>query len=84
MHYILEVPRYTNIVYIGVCLVLTYIDRLVSTVCYFLSYFCWSVNCMSQVSKFHKVFPTGSETLYLRTFSIVIYGKFIFIFPVLF
>ena len=33
-----------------------------STVCYFLSYFGWSLNCMSQVSKFHKFFLTCLET----------------------
>ena len=33
-----------KIVYIGVYLVLTYIEKVFSTVCYFLSYFYWSVN----------------------------------------
>ena len=56
MHYVLEVSRYTNIFYIGVYWVLTWIERLVSTVCYFLSYFFWSVNYMSRVSKFHNFF----------------------------
>ena len=51
MHYILEVPKYTNIVYIQMYLVLAYIQRLFSTVCYFLRYFCWSVNCLSQSSQ---------------------------------
>ena len=27
------------------------------------SYICWSVNCMSWVSKFHNFFPTCSETV---------------------
>ena len=62
MHYILEVSRYTNIAYIGVYLVLTYIEMLFSAVCYFLSGFCWSVNCMRRVSKFHNFFLICSET----------------------
>ena len=62
MHYILEVLRYTNIAYIGMCLVLTYAKRIYKTVCYFLSYFCWSISCMSQVSKFHNFSQTCSET----------------------
>ena len=37
-------------------------ERLSSTVFYFLSYFGWSVNYMSQVSKFHKFSLTCSET----------------------
>ena len=59
--YILEVPRYTNIVDIGAYLILTYIERLFSVVCYFLSYFCYFVNCMSQVGKFHNCFQICSE-----------------------
>ena len=65
MHYILEVSRYTNIVYIGVYLVPTYTERLFSTVCYFLSYFCRSFYFrlfLSQVSKFHNFFLTCSES----------------------
>ena len=56
MYYILEVSRYTNIVYIGMYLVLTEMERLFSTVCYFFSHFCWSVNYISRVSKFHNFF----------------------------
>ena len=40
MHSVLQVSKYTNIVYIvyiGVSLVLTQIERLFSTVCYFLT-----------------------------------------------
>ena len=37
-------------------------ERLFSTVCYFLSHFCWSVNYLSPVSKFHIFFLTCSET----------------------
>ena len=37
-------------------------ERLFSTVCYFLSHFCWSVNYMSQVSKFHNFFLACSGT----------------------
>ena len=61
MYYILEVPRYTNIVYIGVYLVLTYIEKLFSTACYFLIHFYLSVNCMNRVIKFHKFCLTCSE-----------------------
>ena len=57
MHYVLEVSRYTNTVYVRFYLLSTYIERLFSTACYFLSYFCCSVNCMGQASKFHKFFP---------------------------
>ena len=61
MHYILQVSRYTNSIYFEVYLVVTYLERLFSTVCYFLSYFCWSVACMSRVIKFHNCFLTCSE-----------------------
>ena len=44
IHYILELSKYTNNVYIGKYLVVTYIERLFSTVCYFFSYVCWPVN----------------------------------------
>ena len=57
MHYILDVSRYTNIAYIGVYLVLTYKEKLFSTVCYFFRYFCWSQYCLSRVSKFHIFLP---------------------------
>ena len=43
-------------------LALIWIERLFSTVCFFLSYFSWSVNYMSRVSKFHYFFLTCSET----------------------
>ena len=36
--------------------------RIFSTVSYFLSHFYWSVNYMSQVSKFHNFFLTCSKT----------------------
>ena len=50
------------IVFIGNWLVLTYIERLFSTICCcFCSYICWSVNCMSGVSKFHNFYLTCSE-----------------------
>ena len=61
MHYILEVSKYTNIIYIRVYLVLPYIERLFSSVCYFLSYFCWLVKCMSRVNKFHNFFLSYLE-----------------------
>ena len=68
-------------------LVLADIEKLFSTICYFLSYFCWSVNCISRVSKFHNFSWHAfkpRQGLYLRTFSIAIYGKLNFNFPVLF
>ena len=60
--YILEVSRFAIIVCIERYLVLTYMQRFFSTVCCFSTYICWSVNCMSWVSKFHNFFLTGSET----------------------
>ena len=48
-HYILKMSKYTNIVYIGRYLVLTYIEIFISTVCYIFSLICWSVNCMGWV-----------------------------------
>ena len=62
IHYILELSRYINIVYIGEYLILTYIEKRFSFVCFFFSYICWSVNCMSWLSKFHDYFLTCSET----------------------
>ena len=79
-YYILKMSRYTNIVYIGRYLVLTYIERFISTVCCFFSYICWSVNCMSWVSKFNNFFLTCTETearFIFEGFNIVLYGKFI-------
>ena len=72
--------RYTNIVYIGRYLVLTYKERFISTVCCFFSYICWSVNCMSWVRKFNNFFLTCTETearFIFEGFNIVLYGKFI-------
>ena len=60
IHYILKVSRYTNAVYIGVYLVMSYIEIFTLTVCYFLSCFCKSVNCI--VTKFHRFFTRYSET----------------------
>ena len=86
-YYILKMPRYTNIVYIGRYLVLTYIERFISTVCCFFSCICWSVNCMSWVSKFNNSFLTCTETeakFMFEGFNIVLYGKFISNSPTLF
>ena len=80
IHYILKMSRYTNIVYIGRYLVLTYIERFISTVCCFFSYICWSINCTSWVSKFNNFFLTCRETearFIFESFNIVLYGKFI-------
>ena len=79
-YYILKMSRYTNIVYIGRYLVLAYIERFISTVCCFFSYICWSVNCMSWVSKFKNCFLTCTDTearFIFEGFNIVLYGKFI-------
>ena len=87
IHYILKVLRYTNIVYIGRYLVLTYIERFFSTVWCFFSYICWSVNCISWVSKFNNFFLTCTETearFIFEGFNIVLYGKFISDSPILF
>ena len=86
-YYILRMSRYTNIVYIRRYLVLTYIQRFISTVCCFFSYICWSVNCMSWVSKFNNFFLTCTETearFIFEGFNIVLYGKFISDSPILF
>ena len=48
--------------YLGRLFVLTYIERLFSTVCCFFSYISWSVNCKSWVSKFHHFFLGCLET----------------------
>ena len=50
--YILEVSRYIKIVYIGRSFVLTYIERLFSTVYSFFRYISCSVSYKSWVSKF--------------------------------
>ena len=86
-YYILKISRYTNIVYIGRYLALTYIERFISTICCFFSYICWSVNCMSWVSKFKKFFLTCTETdarFIFEGFNIILYGKFISDSPILF
>ena len=80
IHYILKMSRYTNIIYIGRNLVVTYIKIFISTICCFFSYICWSVNCMSWVSKINNSFLTCRETetrFMLEGFNIVLYGKFI-------
>ena len=56
LHYFLDVAIPTNTLYIGKYSVLTYIEKLFSTVYYLLSYFCWLVNCMSRFSKFLNFF----------------------------
>ena len=65
--------RYINIVYVGmylVYLVLAYKERIISFVCFFLSYFCWCwARYFRQVRKLR-------EYSYSRAFGIVIYGKF--------
>ena len=41
--------RYENIVFIGLYLILVYVERLISRVCYFFSYFGVSINCRSWI-----------------------------------
>ena len=85
-YYILKMSRYTNIFYIGRYLVLTYIERFISTVFCFFSYICSSVNCMSLVSKLNNFFLTCTETdarFIFEGFNIVLYGKFISDSPIL-
>ena len=75
-----ENVKIRNIVYIGRYLVLTFIERFISTVCCFFSYIYWSVNCMSRVSIFNSFFLTCTDTearFIFEGFTIVLYGKFI-------
>ena len=72
IHSILKMSTYTNMVYIGRYLVLTYIEEFISTVCCFFSYICWSVNCMSWVSKLSNCFQTCRETEARFIFEILI------------
>ena len=61
--------------------------KIIFNVCYLLSYFCWSRNYMSQVSKFHISSRRVQKLrlgLCLMAFSIVIYGKLNSNFPVFF
>ena len=61
--------------------------KIFSTVCCFFSYICWSVNCMSWVSKFNNFFLTCTETearFIFEGFNIVLYGRFISDSPILF
>ena len=65
--------RYTNIVYIGMYLaylVLPYKERLMSTVCFFFSYFCWC--CLRYFWHVRNL----RHYSHLRAFSIIISGKF--------
>ena len=82
-----ENVKIRNIVYIGRYLVLTFIERFISTVCCFFSYVCWSVYCMRWISKFNNFFLTCTETearFIFEGFNIVLYGKFISDSPILF
>ena len=65
--------RYTNIVYIRSCLVLTYIEIFFSIVCCFFSHICWSVNCISWASKFRNFFLNCSETEARFIFEVFMY-----------
>ena len=80
IHYIVKMSRSTNNVYIWRYLILTYIERFISTVCCFVSYISWSANCMSWVCKFNNFFLTcwkTGERFIFEGFNIVLYGKFI-------
>ena len=75
--YILEESRYINIVYMGRFFVLTYIERLFSTVCCFFSYYGRSVNCLSRVSKFHNSdMLRNLGKVYIWGLLVLSYGKF--------
>ena len=54
--------KYPNIVFIGLLLVLAYIERLISTVCDFFSYFGMPINCKNWVCKLHNIFLICAET----------------------
>ena len=56
----MEVSGYSNIVYIRKYLVLTYIERFYSTVCFLFSYISWSVSEHISVFKYNQ-FPSMSE-----------------------
>ena len=58
-----------------------------ATVCCFFSNICWSVNCMTWVSKFNNFFLICTETevrFIFEGFNIVLYEKFISDSPILF
>ena len=61
MHCILEVSRYTNIVYTGVYLVLT-LTKIIFNCLLLFNLFLLATKLKSQVSKFHNFFLTCSET----------------------
>ena len=52
----------SGIVFIELCLVLAYIDRLILIVCNFFSYFGMSINYRSWVCKLHNMFLICAET----------------------
>ena len=74
-----SVKIHKHCVYIRWYLVLTYMERLLSTVCWLFSHICLSVNCISWVSKFNNFFLTCLETEARFIFEgfIVLYGKLI-------
>ena len=75
--YILDESRYINIVYMGRFFVLTYIERLFSTVCCFFSYYGRSVNYLSRVSKFHNsAMLRNLGKVYIWGLLVLSYGKF--------
>ena len=60
--------RYPNIVFIGLYLVLAYIEGLISTVCDFFSYFGMPINCRRWVCMLHNIFLTCAETKAISMF----------------
>ena len=81
MHYIWEVSRSANIVW---NIFSNDIYGKIISIIFFIC-FCWSVNYMSLVSKFHIFWHAQKlEKKNLRAFNIVIYGKFNFNFPAYF
>ena len=76
MHYVSDTARYPSIVFVGLYLILAYIERLISTVWCFFNYFGVSINCMSWVGELHNIFLTCAETEAIsmfEAFSIIIY-----------
>ena len=78
---ILDIFRNVDSAYITEYLVLSYIEKLISTVGYFLATFCWLVNCMSWMSYYFSYLNYATcfihvqkikHCLYLKPFSVFI------------
>ena len=60
--------RCPNIACIGLHVVLTCIEKLISTFCYFFSYFGVLINCRSWVWNLHNIFLRCAETVAISMF----------------